>query len=66
MLEGLIGRLALVDETTEKMGKVDVEWVSKCPRFVPKNYGLLFGKRSTRPDIVAIRDEDQTARYEFI
>ena len=64
MLEGHIGRLALVDETSEKMGEVDVERVHGGPGFVPNNYGLLFGQRSTYPKIIAICDEDQTAEYE--
>jgi hypothetical protein len=63
MLEGLVGRPALADETPEKMGKVDVEWVNEGPRFVPENYGLLLGERSTHPNLVAIGDEDETAEY---
>lgn len=43
MLEGLIGGLALVDETPEKMGEVHVEWVDKDPGFISKDDGLLLG-----------------------
>ena len=60
-LEGLIGRLALVDETTEQMREVNVERMDEGARFIPEDYSLLFGKRSTHPKLVAIGDENETA-----
>ena len=60
MLKRLLGRLALVDKAPEKMGEVDVEWVNESPRFVPKDYGLLLGERSTHPDLVTVGDKDET------
>ena len=59
-----MGRLALVDKTPEKVSKIDVEWVDKSPGFVPKNYGLLLGEKSAHPNLVAVGNKDDTARYE--
>lgn len=64
MLERLNGRFALVDKASEKMGKVDVEWVNEGPGFIPKNYGLLLGERSADPKLVSIGDEDETTARE--
>jgi len=55
----------VVDEAPEQMGKVNVEWVNKDPRFVPKDYGLLLGERSTHPNLVTVGDEDETAVREL-
>ena len=53
-LEGSVEQPALVDETPKKMGEVDVEWVNEGPRFVPENYGLLLGERSTYSNLVTV------------
>jgi len=61
MLEGLVGRPALADEAPKKVGEVDIEWMNEGPGFVPENYGLLLGERSTHPKLVTVRDKNETA-----
>lgn len=65
MLKWLIRRPALVDEAPEQMGEVDVEWVYEDPRFIPKYYGLLLGKRPTHANFVTVGDEDEAAVREL-